>query len=177
MDTPAKAMNDWMDAAAGGNPAAFERLAASVQDELYRFSLAQGLQTHDAAEAVQEALMRAWRGRRKWQPGRNARNWLMGFALNCAREQRRRRTTSGPPDWLAALPDGGDPPDAAAARAELLRVLDDLPPRQQEAVACRYLRQMSIRETAEAMGCAEGTVKAAVFAGLQSMRKRLKAKP
>jgi RNA polymerase sigma-70 factor (ECF subfamily) len=46
----------------------------------------------------------------------------------------------------------------------------ELPSRQREAIACRYLRRMSIKETAEAMGCAEGTVKSAVSAALERMR-------
>ena len=67
-----------------------------------------------------------------------------------------------------------DPPVADAEElAGLASALAALPPRQREAVACRYLRRMSVRETAATMGCAEGTVKAAVFAALRGLRKSM----
>ena len=52
--------------------------------------------------------------------------------------------------------------------------MDALPDRQREAVACRYLRGMTVRETAQAMSVAEGTVKAAVFAALEGLRKAMR---
>ena len=58
-----------------------------------------------------------------------------------------------------------------------MEAIQRLPPRQREAVACRYLRQMSIRRTAEAMGCAEGTVKSAVSAALERLRGILQELP
>ncbi|GAG42689.1 unnamed protein product, partial [marine sediment metagenome] len=36
--------------------------------------------------------------------------------------------------------------------------------------------EMSVHDTAAAMGCAEGTVKAAVAAALENMRKAMKRK-
>ena len=56
---------------------------------------------------------------------------------------------------------------------QLMEAVAELPPRQREAVACRYLRRMSIRETAVVMGCAEGTVKSAVAAALERLRRLL----
>ncbi|MCD6303833.1 MAG: hypothetical protein J7M21_02595, partial [Planctomycetes bacterium] len=50
-----------------------------------------------------------------------------------------------------------------------------MPDRQRETIACRYLRQMSVRQTARVMGCAEGTIKAAALAGLKNLRKALAA--
>ena len=61
--------------------------------------------------------------------------------------------------------------NAAEELALLANALQALPPRQREAVACRYLRRLSVRETATVMGCAQGTVKAAVFAALATLRK------
>jgi RNA polymerase sigma-70 factor (ECF subfamily) len=162
-----------MDRAAGGDEAAFGRLARCTQDGLYRFALAQLLPGADAAEVVQETLVRAWRGLARWRRGADATAWLYGIAMNVVREMRRRRRRDVPvaidPELLAA-----DEADSAAVDeadlAALAAHLAELPPRQREAVTCRYLRQMSVRQTAEAMGCAEGTVKAAVFAALRSLR-------
>lgn len=146
---------------------------------MLRFCLAQGLGHIDAAEATQETLLRAYRKRRAWSAGGNARNWILGFAMNVARECRRRRGRENP-GLDATLLDGPVGQEAAAygpeELAELGRAMEALPARQREAVACRYLRQLNVRDTAEAMGCAEGTVKAACAAGLAKLRQILKVK-
>jgi RNA polymerase sigma factor (sigma-70 family) len=51
--------------------------------------------------------------------------------------------------------------------------LSNLPDRQREAVVLRYLEQMDVSDTAELMGCAPGTVKASVHAGLSRLRAML----
>jgi RNA polymerase sigma factor (sigma-70 family) len=56
----------------------------------------------------------------------------------------------------------------------LMEAVAELPSRQREVIACRYLRRMTVRETAEAMGFAEGTVKSAVSAALDKLRDRLR---
>ena len=66
------------------------------------------------------------------------------------------------------------PPSAdAEALAALRRGLLALPQRQREAVVLRYLEELSVRQTAELMGVADGTVKAAVHAGLRNLRAAL----
>ena len=70
-----------------------------------------------------------------------------------------------------------DGPDARAESAEqherVRLVLADLPMRQREAVVLRFFEDMSVDETAAAMGCAAGTVKATVHQALRSLRQRL----
>ncbi len=165
-----------MDRASAGDEAAFADLAGRMQDDLFRFALAQGLCPADAAETVQEALLRAWQRRGTWWAGSDAAAWLYGIAMNVVRElwrhRRRRGADRADLDLFAARPDAGGP-DSAADLARLTAHVAALPPRQREAVACRYLRGMSVRETAAAMGCAEGTVKAAVFAALKNLRKAM----
>jgi len=168
---------EWMDRASAGDDAAFASLAAATQDELFRLFLAGGLGRADAAEAVQETFLRAYRRRRAWRAGGDAAAWLGGIAMNVAREfrrSRRRRPAAGID--LDALAGGttGDGPAAAALRAELARLaaaVDRLPRRQREALTCRYLRQFSVRQTAAVMGCAEGTVKAATAAALENLKR------
>jgi len=160
-----------------GDDGAFAALARRVEDGLYRFCLAQGLRRADATDALQEALLRAWLRRRTWRPHGKVRPWMMGIAMNICRETRRRhRPASGlDPELLGAATDG-DPAGQAGRRddlAALSAALAMLPPRQREAVACRFLGEMSVRETAEVMGCAEGTVKACVSAALGKLRQAL----
>lgn len=167
-----------MNAAAEGDRASFGRLAEALQDDLLRLALALGLRRHDAEEAVQEAFCRAWSGRSRWRSGGDPKLWMSGFVVNVAREVRRRRGNghaSLEPELLRSLAGGGESAVQSAERLALLAdAVADLPPRQREAVACRYLRQLNVRQTAEVMNCAEGTVKAATAAAMKNLREVLR---
>src|SRR5207302_4052507 len=63
----------------------------------------------------------------------------------------------------------------AEQREKLHAVLADLPERQREAIVLRFFEELSVEETAAAMSCAEGTVKATVHQALRSLRQRLSA--
>jgi RNA polymerase sigma-70 factor (ECF subfamily) len=167
-----------MDQASRSDDGAFAALAADVQDYLYRFALAHGLKHADAAEAVQEVLLRAYQQRRKWRPGGDVISYLSGVAMNVVREFRRehRRLTLAAVD-LEGLAGPTEQDDALArrqARTEQLEAaIGSLPPRQREAFTCRYLLKMSIQDTAGAMDCSEGTVKSSCAAAWETIRRRM----
>jgi RNA polymerase sigma-70 factor (ECF subfamily) len=105
-----------------------------------------------AEDAAQEAFARAlvrWR-RLEGQPW--AAGWVMTTAMNVARRAMRKRP---------ALAD--DPGSAATdhdGRLDIRDAIGRLPARQQEAVALHYLLDLSVDDTAAAMGGTGGTVKA-----------------
>jgi len=162
-------LNAWMTAASDGDAAAFGHVASATQDALYRLALANGLRRDDALETTQETLVRAYEHRRRFRSGGDAFAWLCGILMNVVREHRRRRRPMGLD--LNSVDVGQEAhADSRDRLAALARALERLPDRQREAIACRYLRGLSVRQTAEAMGCAEGTVKAATSAGLARLR-------
>ena len=168
----------WMDRASSGDDEAFGALALAIQDDLYTFGLAFGLNSVDAAEMTQEVLLRAYHTRERWQPGTDAVAWLYAIAMNVVREflrkGRRRAILSLNLDNLVCSEQTDqNQSDQGKPTQQLTRALAGLPPRQAEAITCRFLRQMSVSDAAAAMGCAEGTVKAAVFAGLENLRKAM----
>jgi RNA polymerase sigma-70 factor (ECF subfamily) len=179
-------INALMDRASAGDDDTFGALASAVQDELFRLALAQGLRREDAAEATQETLLRAYAGRCKWNRGGDALAWLCGILVNVARECHRRqragRTAWDGPGGLQPAGKGrpasvrDDDPGPEELR-QLREAINRLPPRQREAIACRYLRGMSLRQTAEVMGCAEGTVKSAASSALERLREILQRAP
>lgn len=74
------------------------------------------------------------------------------------------------------VPDTAPVPDFTATTDEadrLLAALRTLPPRQRQAVVLRYLEDLSTAQTADLMGCAQGTVKRAAHDGLNALRSRL----
>ncbi|PCI62278.1 MAG: RNA polymerase sigma factor [Methylophilaceae bacterium] len=53
------------------------------------------------------------------------------------------------------------------------KALENLPPRQREAFVLRYWEEMSVAETAESMGCSQGSVKTHCSRALHAMSTRL----
>ena len=176
-------VNVFMRRACSGEHEAFGALAADVEDELYRLALANGLPQEDAVEVVQETLLRAFAGRMGCRPGSDVMAWLCGIVVNICRERhrdRRRRRALPLEEWSGEACSSGNPatgPWEPEQLQHLMKAIAELPPRQRQAIACRYLRRMSIRQTAEVMRCAEGTVKSAVSAALERLREILPAVP
>jgi RNA polymerase sigma-70 factor, ECF subfamily len=75
---------------------------------------------HDAEDALQETLIRAWRGAAGLREGSSARSWLYAIATNvCLTEIERRRKRSLPHDFTAAS-EGQVPPGRPLAESEWL---------------------------------------------------------
>lgn len=126
-----------------------------------------------AEELAQEALARAWE---RWSTvGQMAspEAWTYRTALNLARSRFRRRAAErranrrhaahlGPCD----VEQGSDAAASLAVRAAVA----DLPPRQRAVIVARFYLGLDVADTAAALDCAPGTVKAATHAAIQNLR-------
>lgn len=153
-------------------PDAAGEFVAWVGPHLVRMSLlaARMAPAVDRDDLVQEALLRAWRHRRSFDPARGQPSaWLLAIVANvCRRESGRHsrlRSVGEPPDL--AQPPTGVGPDRAI---DLERAVATLPKRQRLAVDCYYFAGLTVTETAAVMGCSDGTVKSA----LSGARRRLR---
>ena len=63
--------------------------------------------------------------------------------------------------------------DVVAVRQALVAALRALPQRQREAVALRYLGDLTLEEVAAALGMATGTVKSHLHRGVASLRRTI----
>lgn len=106
---------------------------------------------------------------------------LVNLSHDHRRAQRRRPVTvSEPSDWaLADVPDARATGrfDALLDRDAIVRAAHHLPAAQREVLACRFLMDLSVSETALALGMAEGTVKSYSARALAGLRARLAADP
>jgi RNA polymerase sigma-70 factor (ECF subfamily) len=104
-----------LDAARGGNDDAFRLLVERHRAELHGHCYRMLASVHDAEDAVQEALVRAWRGLGRFEGRSSVRTWLFKIATNTALDTAGRRArrelplSTGP----AAGPGEGPGPPAA----------------------------------------------------------------
>jgi RNA polymerase sigma-70 factor (ECF subfamily) len=94
--------------------------------------------------------------------------WVLRVATNLALDALRRKVP-GPP----VLGASGEPDETVVLRLALGAARRSLPRRQRQAVALRYLADLSADEVAEALRISPGSVKTHVHRGLDALRSRL----
>ena len=116
-----------------------------------------------AEELSQEALLRAhvrWNRISRYD---SPSAWVRRTAINLANNAwARRRTEARLVNRLGALPPARE---SAVVDHEFWATVRQLPDRQATAVVLHYLDDLSVRDVAAAMGCAEGTAKAHLHKG------------
>ncbi|MEL6477501.1 MAG: sigma-70 family RNA polymerase sigma factor [Pseudomonadota bacterium] len=170
---------DWeLFAAAPSNHMALSQLFERHRH--YVFRVAWALLGEDAAaeDAVQEVFLRLQSGRLRARPEAKFTTWLYRVALNIARElARKRRRMWGQADAtevLGSVPDATSDPARVDRLNDLARSLALLPLRQREVVVLRLLEGFDTSETAEILGCREGTVKAHLHRATLKLRDLLR---
>lgn len=123
----------------------------------------------NAEDAVQEALIRAWRHRRSFDPTRGtARAWLVAIA---SRQALSLRARARPKSLVLAASDHGED---VVADVDLRRCIRGLPRRQREAVVWHYYVDLSVNEIAAIMRIAPGTVKSTLSDARESLARKLR---
>lgn len=171
---------------------ALDRFLAGVERRAFRIAQMQLRNDDDALDVVQGAMLRLAQsyGRRpadEWQP------LFYRILYNGIRDAQRRRAVRSRifAFWPGSNRDGADEavdpyenvadaaPEPSAqlmageAMEKLESALAQLPARQQEAFTLRCLEGLDVAQTAQAMGCSEGSVKTHYFRALQTLRAEL----
>jgi RNA polymerase sigma-70 factor (sigma-E family) len=124
-----------------------------------------------AQDLVQEALIKTYTAWPRLHDPANAEAYTRKAITTTAITWFRRKA------WSAERP-ADRPPDTATpghadvvdAQTWLWQCLRQLPVRQRVAIVLRYYEDLTEAQTAEAMGCALGTVKSTVSAGMAKLR-------
>ena len=164
-------------AAAAGDEQAFVQLTAPLRRRLHVHCYRMLGSVHDADDALQETMLRAWRGIGRFEPRADLSSWCYRIATNvCLRmiEQRARREALAVDAYLQPYPDALLSPEDEAERRETIGLafvtaMQLLPPRQRAALVLRDVLGWSARETAELLGLSV----AATNSALQRARDRL----
>ena len=174
--------------ARGGDQAACAALYEQINPALYRTVRAMIRDEDLAWDVLQNSWLRAFRSLDQLEANEAFLPWLRRIAVNEAVRQVARRQ----PASFTELGDGADEaglelpdpdptvqPELALDRKETSRlvrkILAELPEQQQLVVGMRYYEDMSVREIAEALGVASGTVKAQLFQGRKKVEAKVRA--
>ena len=68
-------------------------------------------------------------------------------------------------------------PDGVTDRLTIVALLAELPARRRAVLVLRYFCDLSVEQTAEALGCSTGTVKSQTARALDALRGRLVTVP
>jgi len=163
--------------AAGGDRDAFGALARVHADRLYAIALRILHDTGRSEDAVQQALVNAWRELPRLRNPDRFDVWLHRILINaCYEEARRTREWSS---QIRVLPiDGPASPDETrhlADRDEIDRGFRRLPPEQRAILVLHHYLGLAPSEIAETLGIPVGTARSRLHYAHRAMRAALEA--
>ncbi len=168
-----------------GDAEAFAELVDLLQDRLYRVAYRVVGDAEAALDAVQDTFVKIHKSIGSWDGESRFTAWSYRVVTNVAidglrRRGREQRAWEGRAAEQPLLQD--DDTDAglvAEERRELVarvnEAIEELPPGQRAIVALRHYEGLSLKEIAEARGCALGTVKSTLHQAFRSLRRSLGA--
>jgi RNA polymerase sigma-70 factor (ECF subfamily) len=157
----------------------FERLAEEHGRFLYRVAYSLLRHAQDAEDAVQDALLKLYRGE-SWRTMQDERAFLARVVWRSALDRRSGRSVDAGDDGaeLRVL-DGRASPERAAAdsdeRGLLLQLIDALPEELRQPLVLSAMEEMNSREIGEVMGLPEGTVRTRLMRAKTVLKQRFEA--
>ncbi|GAA2634269.1 SigE family RNA polymerase sigma factor [Dactylosporangium fulvum] len=126
----------------------------------------------DLTSTVLVKLFRHWRRAADFEHlDAYVRRMLMRAWLDERRRPWRREAATD------VVPERAAPDPETEQRLAVLALLDELPPRRRAVLVLRYFCDLSVEETAEALGCSTGTVKSQAARALQVLRELTEGDP
>jgi RNA polymerase sigma-70 factor (ECF subfamily) len=182
---------DLVRAAKGGDLGAFEALVKRHERRIYGLARRITGSEHEAQDATQQAFLSAVKNLSTFRETAAFSTWLTAIAANASLKILRKRRglptisldeTTEPdedghiphPEYIA---DWRETPDRLAQRAETHHLLDaaiaELNPAHRAVFLLRDVEDLSVRDTAKALGISEANVKVRLLRARMQLRERL----
>lgn len=149
-----------------GDGQAFGTLVRRHQQRMWAVAVRTLRDPDEAADAVQDACLSAYRSAASYRGEARVTTWLHRIVVNACLDRARRRASRPTVPLPEQQP--ADPRDRLAEREttlEVERALATLPDDQRLALVLVELQGLSVQEAAEVLGVPEGTVKSRCFRG------------
>lgn len=170
-----------------GDDQAFGTLIARHKDRLWAVALRTTGEPEEAADALQDAFISAFRRAEQFRGDSAVTTWLHRIVVNASLDRLRRRSvrssvplpeddagggvTNAVPVGRGGIP--ADPIEARETQLLIARALADLPEAQREAIVLVDVEGYSVEEAAAMLDCPPGTVKSRCSRGRAKLAEAL----
>lgn len=147
---------------------AYVAFCESMMPGMYRMAYSILRSRHDAEDAVQQALLNAWKYRDRARAGAE-RAWMMRILINVSRDLNRKRRRNLPADSfpdMAAPPTDGD--------TGLYEAIDELPDILRTVFLLKYMEGMTEKEISAVLHVPQTSVKNRLFRARRALQDKLK---
>jgi len=161
-----------------GDPDAFGEIFRRHRDRLWAVALRTLGDPEEAADAVQDAMLSAFRAAAHYRGDAAVTTWLHRIVVNaCLDRARRRAARPAVPlgDAEARLPSTRDQIAARETALDVAQALATLPPEQRAALVLVDMQGFSVEDAARILDVAPGTVKSRCSRGRARLLPLLKA--
>jgi RNA polymerase sigma-70 factor (ECF subfamily) len=157
---------------------AFARIVDEHSSMLYRVAHTVLRHPQDAEDAVQDALLKLFRGE-SWRGMREERAFLARVVWRAALDRRSARMVLAEDGAELRVVDPRQTPEAASAdedeRRLLHELIDQLPEELRQPLVLSAMQELSSREVGEVMGLPEGTVRTRLMRARFELKAMLEA--
>jgi RNA polymerase sigma-70 factor (ECF subfamily) len=180
MDSEARQL---VEAASRGDGPAAAKLIELFYERVYAFLRRLAGNDADAADLTQRTFSRVWQALPGFAGRSTVSSWIHGIAYHVFVDWRRanRRTEERPDEWWSIQPSTGPSPDEVVLRADLRATLfaavDQLEAELRDTVHLHYYQELTLQETADALGVAASTVKYRLRQALGELQKTVEPQP
>ena len=162
-----------------GDGEAFGVLVQRHRSRLWAVAVRTMRDPEDAADALQDAMVSAYRGAASFRGDSAVTTWLHRVVVNACLDRMRREKVRP----TVPLPEHHDPASTrdehagTDARLDVMAALARLPEGHRTAIVLVDLQELSVAEAAEVLGVAEGTVKSRCSRGRAMLAELLRPAP
>ena len=178
-----------------GDKRAAEELVNRYQQKAYAIAYHMCENSVDAQDNTQEAFLRAFRSIKKYRGDSSFYTWFYRIVVNVCLDSRRRsrrwklifspwrseqrgkESSKDVPEKHTDMREEVNPISVISGKQlsnKIKNSLKALPEKQRLVFQLKVLQEMSIREIAQVMGAAEGTIKSHLFRATRFLREELK---
>jgi len=165
--------------AQNGEQDAFTLLYREYVAQIYRYIYLRVGDTDQAEDLTQEVFLRVIKSIGSYRyRGHPFASWLFRVAHNLIIDYYRQIEKEGAVSLTDSIVITADDDPAMTVEQdmevqEIKQAIENLPPRQREVISLRFGSELSIAETARAIGKTEGTVKKLQYEGILKLRKSM----
>jgi RNA polymerase sigma-70 factor (ECF subfamily) len=172
-----------------GDTVAFRELVEQNKQCVYYLALDLTGNHYDAEDISQEVFIKAFRGIDKFRSGAKVNTWLYRITMNTFIDKKRKKTLK-----VVEMPAGDEEegtvsaldlvaddvtgnPERGLSASKIGRHIDEalssLSEQERAVFVMRHYDELTLKEVAEALGIAEGTVKSLLFRSIRKLRRLL----